>query len=107
MALSSVCITSRITERRDHARTRIAPSASRGWRSMLSASRTGWFRRVPASIIRKNKERLGIRAAAVGDRLDMGVGVRVDARRDRDSACEVARIIRSDDGQDRFAVGAY
>ena len=54
IALSSVCITSRITVRRDHALIRSARSAVSGWRAMLTSIASGWVPRPPASVISAN-----------------------------------------------------
>ena len=107
IAVSSDCITSRITVRCDH-----LPGQSR--RSGLQ--RVADHRRDPL-------ERPGdpgpgpghgreqaahrVAGAPVGDDLDVGVGIGVDARGDRHRAGEVAAVVGSGDRLDRLRVGAH
>ena len=92
--------------RRDHRRGHRVRANTSGWRSAAPSSFSGRVKDVPGGGEDREQERDRVGAGPVGDVLDVGVGVGIEARGDRDRLGEVVAVVLGGDGGDRLAVGA-
>ena len=82
-------------------------SVCSGWRSdRRRATSAAGSASCPSPVIAVKGRLIASPPCAVGDDLDVGVGVGVDARGDRDRAAEVALVVGRGDRLDRLRVGA-